>query len=594
MVLHKKVALFAMLLTVLLVAKFQSNKWQDWENEEKTFRPIVRSDGAGYYAYLPQVFIFKDNRFRFVQRVKDKYPDAKMHEFGNATPDNDGVYNKYFCGVALCQLPFFLVTHYTHSDKFASDGYSLPYQKALAIGAIFFLLIGLWLSYWVLLHFRIHPWVAAFSLTVFALGTTLLYYTVNEVLTSHVYSFALISLFFYSLIRWKESQSLGWLLLLVLAYAWVILLRPSNGIVFLLYFALFTNLKEAWRFLVNQLLSKVNRLIPALLLFSSLLFLQMTNVKYQTGHWGFNIYSNEGFTNWNQPPFLDVLFGFKKGLFIYAPLFFVSLFGFLYFRKKFAIANRYVLLFLIVFLYITASWWCWWYGGSLGMRPFVDVSLFFMLGLAFLLQYAKNWMRVVLVPILAFCVYYSFILTIQLDTAILHFADMDFARYKRIFLKTGDRFSWVFHLDEPKSLDHVDGLTQTPKMERPTQQGEPRPFKMHVEHMRLQEIATFPVDENIKRTVGLRLDLSYKISDNNNIPYIIYETKTAEGWKNTFTDFIGMRLPSLHTSYAIKSDLFITDEIRNADSLRIVFHNTHGRTTLSGFYNTRISFFAKK
>lgn len=587
-------ALFAMLLTVLLIAKFQSNKWHEWDNKEKTFRTIVRSDGAGYYAYLPQIFIFQDNRFRFIERMKKRYPDAKMGEFGNTPDDLDGTLNKYFCGVAMCQAPFFIATRLTHSSKHKIDGYSLPYQKSVAIAAIFFLLLGLWLSYLVLLHFRIQPWVAAFSITIFALGTTLLYYSVNEVLTAHAYSFTLIAAFVYSLIRWKESKALKWLLMVVFTYAWVILLRPSNGIVFILFFAVFVNLKESWRFLKDNFLNKPSHYLSAILVFGAMLFIQFANVKYQTGHWGFNIYANEGFDNWNKPPFMKVLFSFKKGLFIYAPLFFVSLFGFWFFRKEYRFANRIILIFILLFTYVTASWWNWYYGGSLGMRPFIDVSLFFMLGLAFLLQYAKNWLRIILLPIITFCVYYSFILTIQLDTAILHFADMNKERFFRIFLKTDDRFAWVFHLEEPKSFDNRIDLVNVSMQNIQKRDLKLRPYEIEIEHMRLEPLFQIPIDERFKTAFGIRIHQGYQIRDHHNLPWLYYEVKKDSVWKNVHADLLGMRIPTLNKTYFINSDLFLNDEIRNADSLRVLFHNTHGKTTIEGDYPTRVQFFEKK
>lgn len=592
--LHKHVALFAMLFTVLFIAKFQSNKWHEWDNKEKTFRPIVRSDGAGYYAYLPQHFIYNENRFQFVDRLKDKYPDSKFGEFRNDPEDGIGRLDKYFCGVAMCQAPFFLTVHYFHSDKYDSDGYSLPYQKAIAVGAIAFLLLGLWLSYLVLLHFRIKPWVTAISLTTFTISTTLLYYSVNEVLTAHAYSFTLIALFFYSLIRWKETWTLRWLLMVVFSYSWVILLRPSNGTVSILFFAVFANLQEAWSFLLNNFLKKPKHLILAFLLFGAILFLQIANVKYQTGHWGFNIYGTEGFDNWNKPPFIDVLFGFKKGLFTYTPLFLVSLFGFWFIRKEFNFSKKIILFFLALFTYVTASWWCWWYGGSLGMRPFVDISLFFIIGLAFLIQYSKNIIRIILIPILGFFMYFQFILTIQLETGILHYADMNKERFKRVFLKTDERFKWVFHLDEPESFTGNSSLINVTETFNSSKQLKLIPFEQKVEHMKMETILQIPIDTNLNNFYGYRLNQAYTITDANNQPWIYWGIYQDSAWKNVFVDLVGMRIPSLHKKHHVNSDLVLTEEIKNADSLRLRLHNTTGLTTMEGYYADRLMIFKKK
>lgn len=581
---HKNVALFVLLFTVLIVAKKQSEKWHQWSNKEKTFRPIVRSDGSGYYAYLPQIFIYDDNRYHFIEKMVNRYPDAKMGEFGNLPEDRNGRVNKYFVGVAICQSPFFLAAHWLHGPEFPSDGYSFPYQRAVAIGAMCYLLLGLWLTYLILLHFRITPWFAAVACGVIALGTTLLYYNVNDPLTAHGYSFAAISFFVYSLIRWRETCTLKWLLLVSFSFAMVILLRPSNGIVFLLYFAFFANLKESWQFLVTNLFKKVKYLIPTVLVFAAVIGLQIINVYYQTGKIGFNIYQNESFSNWNKPPFIDVLFGFRKGLFIYAPITFISLLGYIFLWKKHKSASKIILVFLLVFTYVTASWWNWWYGGSLGMRPFVDVSLLFILGLAFLFQFLKPWLKIALIPIVAFCIYFHFILTIQIDTGILHFAEMNKERFWQVFLKKDIRFQWIFHIDEPKKLNQepckisywnynelTKSFTGTPKL---------KPGNFTVEHMLIVTVFQKKIDSLFINMAGLRVHSDITINDHNNVPWFIYDIYSNGEWKEIMVDFIGMRLPSLKEPTPIQSDWVFTEEMRSADSLRIRFHNTHGKTTL--------------
>jgi hypothetical protein len=46
---------------------------------------------------------------------------------------------------------------------------------------------------------------------------------------------------------------------------------------------------------------------------------------------------------------------------------------------------------------VTASWWCWWYGGGLGMRPYVEYLVLFVLPIAFLWQYAHLFFKVILI-----------------------------------------------------------------------------------------------------------------------------------------------------------------------------------------------------
>lgn len=218
------------------------------------------------------------------------------------------------------------------------------------------------------------------------------------------------------------------------------------------------------------------------------------------------------------------------------------------------------------------------------MRPFVDVSLFFILGLAFLFQFVRPWLRIVSIPIVAFCIYFHFILTIQMDTGILHFAEMNKERFWRIFLKKDIRFQWIFHIDEPMKLNQksletsywnynqlTKDFTGTPKL---------KPGNFTLEHMLIVPVFQKKIDSSFANLAGLRVNSNVTISDHNNVPWFIYDVYSNGEWKEITVDFIGMRIPCLHESTPIQSDLVFTEEIHSADSLRLRFHNTHGKTTL--------------
>lgn len=73
---------------------------------ENGLNEVIRSDGRGYYAYLPALFIYQDNQFdSSTAKEKAYYPDASDQLY--LFKDRQGKsYNKYFPGVALLQLPF--------------------------------------------------------------------------------------------------------------------------------------------------------------------------------------------------------------------------------------------------------------------------------------------------------------------------------------------------------------------------------------------------------------------------------------------------------------------------------------------------------
>ena len=88
----------------------------------------------------------------------------------------------------------------------------------------------------------------------------------------------------------------------------------------------------------------------------------------------------------------NLLFSLKKGLFTYYPLLAFSMAGLLFLRRGAARFLRPALVFTPAMVYVLSSWWCWFYGGGLGQRPFVDFAPLFCLGLAALLQAAPRGM----------------------------------------------------------------------------------------------------------------------------------------------------------------------------------------------------------
>ena len=107
-------------------------------------RPID-SDGKGYYAYLPAIFIYDDMTFSFTEEVEMKYypPDgARRFEFRNDIGEGKKA-NQYFPGVIVLWLPFFLIAHFlSYITGLETDGYSAIYQYAIVAASFFYLWLG--------------------------------------------------------------------------------------------------------------------------------------------------------------------------------------------------------------------------------------------------------------------------------------------------------------------------------------------------------------------------------------------------------------------------------------------------------------------
>lgn len=98
---------FPLLLIIIMTCCFFKQKgFFSNENSE-----IIVSDGHGYYAYLPALFIYKDASFSFFYDAQKKhYHNFQMHDFISDFEGKKG--NKYFIGTAILLVPFFILAHF--------------------------------------------------------------------------------------------------------------------------------------------------------------------------------------------------------------------------------------------------------------------------------------------------------------------------------------------------------------------------------------------------------------------------------------------------------------------------------------------------
>src|SRR6266702_4467683 len=102
-------------------------------------KPTIRSDGEGYYLYLPAVFIHHDLTMQWTRPLQNKAdpPDPATGEWHGITPYRNGVYlNKYTIGQAILWTPFFIVAHLlTIVTGRPATGFTGWYQAAVGFAA---------------------------------------------------------------------------------------------------------------------------------------------------------------------------------------------------------------------------------------------------------------------------------------------------------------------------------------------------------------------------------------------------------------------------------------------------------------------------
>jgi hypothetical protein len=368
---------------------------------------IIWSDSEGYYLYLPALFInggFEDLDVRTEIQLPVMEGTNKR-------------FTKYTSGVAMLELPFFLVAHQLSkwSGKKA-DGYSAYYIYSIQIAALFYGFLALWLLIRILRrHFS--PWVVMLTIMGLFFGTNLYHYMIQEPGMSHVYTFFLFSLFvywtprFYTHPGWKMAAVMGLLLGLIT------LIRPTN-IVIVLYLLLYNiTSREA----LNERVQFIRRHFLALLAAPAASFLvfvpQFAYWHYMSGHWLMYSYGDEGFTFWNNPQIDEVLFSIKNGWLRFSPLAALGLIGCIAGSWMNKLNIRTISLIIMITIYVSSSWWCWWFGGAFGHRTFVEYYVVLAIPLAFLSQQIlyKSYLLLKVEYLLLYLLlmYYSFVLNVQ-------------------------------------------------------------------------------------------------------------------------------------------------------------------------------------
>jgi hypothetical protein len=424
-------------LISFIMAFFISNRL--FRGDPAGWKQIISSDGRGYYAYLPALLIDHDLSYKKVIEREKKilgFPDYQpsyLVKVGNSSV------NKYFAGEALLLLPFFLLAMIcSFVAGLDINGYSFFFQLFTGLGAIFYLFIGLLYLQKILHYLTVRASVIAFVIITILLGTNLLYYAVWQPSMSHVYSFFAINGFL-----WYTSKSISYFTRRNAVFAGfflglVLLIRPTNGVALLLVPFLFRDFAELKLFIRSLWRWKSSVLI--LMLVTSLVFsIQLILWYFQTGHFFLWSYQDEGFY-FKHPEVMNVLFSFRKGLFVYTPLILIAGLGLLAIIRK-PVKFISMLTFLAVSTYIIASWWNWYYGNSFGLRAFIDYYGIYGILIALLInRFSFKGDKLVMAILFLPFIVLNLFQTWQYSNWIIHPYSMNKEKYEYVFLKSDSTY----------------------------------------------------------------------------------------------------------------------------------------------------------
>jgi hypothetical protein len=395
-------------------------------------RSPVRSDGFGYYAYLPAVVVHGDPLF---ERLVADCCGGDFRWYGiQRWPGTGRWVDRYPIGVAVLVAPAYLLAHaVTLWSGMPADGFSLLYVHGAGLSAIVAFGIGLALLRRVLLRLYSPPSVTA-TLLVVALGTNLVHYATWDPLYSHIYSFALISALLWLVPTWFTDPTTRRSALLGLLAGLIVLVRHPN-VIFLLLIPLYgiigpRDLGPRVRLLAARRWS----IVLALVVFGAVLFPQLALYRAATGQWLVSSYGDQWF-DFAHPRVAGVLFSVRKGLFFWSPALIGAVAGLFVMRDAARLWRVPATVVLALHTYIVASWWV--YGSGYGHRAFTDALAIAALPLGSVLVSAGRRPRLALIvsALAGLAIALSLAQMIQVWLGVMPMHDVTWKQYRRLFLR---------------------------------------------------------------------------------------------------------------------------------------------------------------
>lgn len=379
----EKLLLLFVAFAFILIGFYSKNNWHSSRHG---------GDGLGYYVYLPSVIIHKDlGDFKKTSQALKKYvpdlPDLSADIYGFRPTPTGKLADKYPVGVAILQSPFFLAGHlYTkQTQMYEADGFSRPYQVMCFFSTMFYVVIGLWFLQKTLVQYY-SPSVSAITIILIGLGTNLLFFTSIFSAMSHGYQFFAVSMLIYFTNElYKLPNKLNGLLM-GMSLGLIAIIRTQDLILGLIPLLWGVNSIQTIKLRGQFIFNHLKIFIFSILAFILTISVQLIYYKYISGQWLYFSYVGETF-NWAHPQIINGLFDARNGWFLYTPLMLPVIISLVLKTKNREVWILPLGLIFCIHVYISYSWWCWYYIAGMGSRPMVDIYPILAFALAGLISW---------------------------------------------------------------------------------------------------------------------------------------------------------------------------------------------------------------
>lgn len=403
-----------------------------------TYLHLMTWDTFGYYLYLPEAFIQGDLTLSDSLHVAELYnthqPSSYVYQIHLLENGNNVM--QYSSGVAVLSIPFFWIGHFfAWLFNYPLDGFSAPYLWAFLAGSYAYMIIGIVFFRKVLRTFFSDK-LTAFLLILIYLGTNYFNIQLASPCMSHVYLFALYVLVLWGTIKWYSGGQLKHMILIAISTGLIIITRPLDGLIVLIPFLWNVNSIPSFKERLSVLWAYKKQLILSIFVCFLVICIQLVYWKYVTGSFVFNSYVNpEEGLYLEDPHLIDFLFSYRKGWFIYTPIMLIMIGGFF---VKSVNKEKWILsisLFLLLYVYASASWSTWWYGYSFSQRTMMQTYPLLALPLGALIESSLRikWWKYSLGVLLLFFTSLNLFQTYQFQNNILHGSLMTSEEYWSIF-----------------------------------------------------------------------------------------------------------------------------------------------------------------